>query len=145
MYRKMALLFLPVFVLLIVGCPGNRAIDREANDALWAWIQEQDTNGWQITGYNTNYTNVVVAHEFRPTRLNLAIKGDSVNPWHQRNMLGDIAKAWQGMYPANMKPRFNLRVTLYDQEINNDKELGWCEIDQDGNVDTHHGLTQDVM
>jgi hypothetical protein len=145
MQRSITIAFLFLVVPLLVGCPGNRALDREANEALWAWVEQQDTNGWNITGYATNYQNIVVAHEFKPTRLSIAIQADRVNPLHQRNMMDMIAMQWRNFYPANMRPRFNLRVMLYDTEINRDKELGWSEIDRDGNVETHHAKTQDIM
>jgi len=145
MHRRFILLAILVLVPILLGCPGNRSIDHEANEALWEWIQEQDANGWNVAGFEATYTDIVVDHEFRPTRLQLAINGDAVNPYHQRNLLGQIAQQWQNMYPANMRPRFNLRVELYNREISNDTDLGYCEIDRDGNIDTHHGATQDVM
>jgi hypothetical protein len=144
-HRIFLLLALAVLPLL-VGCPGNRTIDKQANDALWAWVEQNDAAGWEIVGFpGTTYTNIIVDHEFRPTKLNIAIKGDEVNPYHQRNLLEMIAREWRNKYPANLKPRFPLRVTFYDMEINRDKELGYTDIDQDGNPDTHHGQTQDVM
>jgi len=145
MYRRLTLLVLLILVPVLIGCPGNRSIDKKANEALWEWMEQQDQNGWDISGWDTSYTNIIVEHEFRPTQLKLAITGDAVNPYHQRNLLGDLARKWREMYPANMRPRFNLRVTLYNMEINHDYELGWCEIDQDGNIETHHALTQDVL
>ncbi len=145
MNRLVVLLLVLVAVPLLLGCPGNRKIDHEANEALWQWVQEQDTNGWVIPGYDVDYRNIVVDHEFKPTRFNIAIKGDEVNPLHQRNLLDMIAMEWRNKYPANMRPRFNLRVTMYDMEINRDNELGYTEIDQDGNPETHHHRTQDVI
>ena len=145
MKNRVALILMLIAIPLILGCPGNRRLDKECNDKLTAWIQEQDTNGWHITGFETNYTNIVVTYEFRPTKLDIAIKGDSVNPLHQRNLMDDLARKWWGEYPANLRPRFNLRVTMYDLEINGDNELGWSEIDQDGTVETHHMKTGDVM
>ena len=131
---------------VLVGCPGNRQLDKNANEALWAWVMEQDTNGWVITGFtDTNYKGVVIDHLFKPTRLQLVIKGDSVNPYHQRNMIEMIARKWRECYPANLRPRFNLKVELYDLELNRDKNLGWSEIDTDGNVETHHSKTQDII
>jgi hypothetical protein len=146
MYRRIVLLILLVVLPVLVGCPGNRSIDKEANEAMWEWVEQQDQNGWHIGGFEeANYTNIIVDHQFRPTQLKIAITGDAVNPYHQRNLLGDLAMKWRDMYPANMRPRFNLRVTLYDMQMDRDHELGWCEIDQDGNIDTHHHRTQDVM
>ncbi len=146
MRNKLPLGLLFAMMLLVVGCPGNRTLDKKANEKLWAWVEQQDSTRWDIIGApQTNYNHIIVAHEFRPTRLNVAIKADEVNPYHQRNLLEQIAREWQKSYPANLKPRFKLKVELFDTEINNDKSLGWTEIDQDANVDTHHGKTQDKM
>jgi hypothetical protein len=145
--KKLAYILLVLAIVpMIAGCPGNGRSDKEAQDALWAWIQEQDTNGWAITGYPTaNYTGIVVTHEFRPARLQLAINASAVNPWHQRNMIEDIARKWREVYPANIRPRFNLKVELYDTEISRAADLGWSEINKDGLVETHHSKTQDVL
>jgi len=147
--RKYFGVILVLFSLpLLLGCPGNTSEDKKAGEALWAWVQQSDTNGWVITGYakSTNpYKNVVVDHRWRPTKFEIAIKGDSVNPYHQRNMLEDIARQWRDKYPANMRPRFVLRVEMYNMKISKDSELGYTEIDKDGSVDTHHSKTQDVM
>ena len=144
--RIFLLLLIILSAAILVGCPGNRQLDKDANDLLWAWIEEQDANGWEIMGYGqTDYKNVVVDHVVKPTRLEMAIEGDMVNPYHQRNMIETIVHKWRDCYPANLRPRFNLRLELYDQEINRDRDLGWTEIDTDGNVDTHHSKTQDII
>jgi len=146
MKMRIFLLLTLIMVPLLVGCPGNRTLDREANEKVWAWVMQNDTEGWSIMGFpDTTYTNIVVDHEFKPTKLNIAIKGDEVNPYHQRNMLEMVAREWQNSYPANMKPKFNLRVTFYDMEMVRDHELGYTEIDEDGNPETHHGRTQDII
>lgn len=148
MRRMLSLFFIFAVVPILLGCPGNSAEDKRIQEELWAWIQQQDTQGWTITGYESNagfYKGIVVAHEFRPTRLLLAIKGDQVNPLHQRNLLEDIARKWRSLYPVNMVPRYNMKVVFYDMEISNDRELGYTEIDRDGNVDTHHSKTQDIL
>jgi hypothetical protein len=140
-----------ITVLLIVpfflGCPGNGKMDLKAQQDLWAWIQQQDQVGWTITGYEQNagyYKGIVIDHKFRPTHLDLAINGDAVNPYHQRNLIETIARQWRNFYPANMYPRFNLKVEIYNQTIDKNSELGYTEIDKDGNVDTHHSKTQDM-
>ena len=146
MERRIFLILLLMTIPVLVGCPGNRAMDREANEKLWAWVEDQDATRWDIIGApQTNYTNLILDHEFRPTKLKIAIDGDAINPIHQRNMLEQVARKWRNCYAANLRPRFNLRVEFYDKEINRDNDLGWTEIDQDGNVDTHHSKTQDVM
>ncbi len=147
MKRRIFLLLLIITCVgFLLGCPGNRQLDRDANEALWAWVEEQDSTRWEIIGAdNTNYSNLVVDHLFKPTRLQIAIDSDAINPIHQRNMLEQIAREWRNKYPANLRPRFNLRVEMFDKEINRDYDLGWTEIDTDGNVDTHHAKTQDVM
>ena len=146
---KIRIILLAITILAtaaLVGCPGNRQIDKDANEALWAWVMDKDTHGWEIDGFpGTNYKNVVVDHLFKPTRLQLVIKGDEVNPYHQRNMIEMIVREWRNKYPANLRPRFNLKVELYDLELNKDKNLGWTEIDTDGNVETHHSKTQDMI
>ena len=60
-------------------------------------------------------------------------------------MIEMIVREWRNKYPANLRPRFNLKVELYDLEISGDKNLGWTEIDSDGNVETHHSKTQDMI
>jgi hypothetical protein len=144
--RKRVVMILLLLVLpMIVGCPGNRPMDKEASDALWAWVEQQDSTRWDIVGApNTNYNHVIIDHRFRPTKLDIAINGDAVNPIHQRNMLEQIARQWRNSYPANLRPRFNLRVEIYNKEISKATELGYTEVDTDGNVDTHHSATQDV-
>jgi hypothetical protein len=134
---------------VLLGCPGTRKIDLEAREKLWTWMEEQDANGWNITGYPDKagyYKNIIATHRFRQAPvLDVAIKGDEVNPYHQRNWMVDIARKWWNLYPANMRPRFNLRVNLYDTEISHDMELGFVEVDKDGNFEPHHFKTGDVM
>ena len=135
-----------LFLLMALGCPGNSRRDVEYRDELWNWILTQDTNGWEVTGWpEIHPVGVVVDHNFRPARLEIAIKGDDVNPYVQRNMIEDIARHWRDEYPINLQPRFELLVYMYNMEISHDKELGFTAIDKDGNVDTHHPKTQDVM
>ncbi|MCX6647520.1 MAG: hypothetical protein NTY09_14340 [bacterium] len=145
MKRLAYILLVLAIVPILAGCPGNNRQDKLAQDALWAWIQEQDTNGWAITGFETNYKGIVVDHNFKPARLQLAIKGPDVNPYHQRNMIEDIARKWREVYPANIQPRFTLRVELYDTTIERAADLGWTEINKDGLIETHHSKTQDVL
>jgi hypothetical protein len=147
MKRILALLIALVTVPLAVGCPGNSPMDRKAEADLWTWVQQQDQAGWTISGYEnaTGYKNIVTDHKLRPAFFDLAINADAVNPLHQRNMLEDIALKWRSLYPANMTPRFNLRVTFYNKTISHATEIGYTEIDKDGTPRTHHGKTQDVM
>lgn len=147
--KKLVLLLIAILLVpLFTGCPGNSKRDIEVQEQLWAWIQEQDQNGWTITGYEVSagrYKNIILDHKFRPTRLMLVIDGSAVNPFHQRNLLEDIARKWRDFYPANMRPRFNLKVVFYDKNFDRSNELGYTEIDKDGTVETHHGKTQDVI
>ena len=80
---KIRIILLAITILAtaaLVGCPGNRQIDKDANEAIWAWVMDKDTNGWEIAGFpGTSYTGVVIDHVFKPTRLQLVIKGDEVN------------------------------------------------------------------
>jgi hypothetical protein len=146
MKYRLFFLLIVLIVPMLIGCPGARQIDREANEALAVWIDEQDATGWQIIGVaDVHYSNVVVEYRFNPTRLDIAILGDNVNPFHQRNLIETIARQWQNSYPSNMKPRFNLKVQLYDRDFDRANDLGFTEIDEDGNVDTHHGRTMDKM
>ncbi len=149
MIRRLSLLLLLFMVVLpLLGCPGNTARDKEAQATLWAWIEEREEAGWEIIGYPGTadiYKNMILEHNFRPTRLDIAINTLDMNPYHQRNWIEQIAVAWRDQYPANMTPRFTMRVTLYDATISNDNELGFTEISNDGRVVTHHGKTQDVM
>ena len=148
MKRILALLIALVTVPLAVGCPGNSPMDRKIEADLWTYIQQEDQAGWVISGYDNvsgTYKNIVTDHKLRPANFDLAIDGQAVNPLHQRNMLEDIARKWRSLYPANMTPRFNMRVTFYDKTISHATELGYTEIDKDGTVRTHHSKTQDVM
>jgi hypothetical protein len=147
MKKILGLVMIALILPFLVGCPGNSGTDKKAADDLWAWVSQQDKDGWVITGFANNkpYTNIIVDHKWRPTKFELAIKGDEVNPYHQRNMIEDIARKWQSFYPANMKPRFNMRVEIYNLKISSDSELGYTEIDKDGTVKTHHSKTQDVL
>jgi hypothetical protein len=146
MRKYIGVLIVLLVLPMLVGCPGNSGTDKKAADDLWAWIQQQDQNGWTITGFpQSSYKNIVVDHRFRPTRFDMAINGDAVNPYHQRNMLEDIARKWVEQYPANMRPRFVLRVEMYNNKISKDTELGYTEIDKDGTVETHHSKTQDMI
>lgn len=140
-YLLLVLLIVPV----LAGCPGNTRQDKEVQVAFEQWIRDQDANGWEISGYDATYQNIVVDIKFRPTRLQLAIIGDAVNPWHQRNLIEDIIIQWRNMYPANIRPRFKLRLELYNLQIDRASDLGWTEIDTEGMVDTHHSKTQDVI
>jgi hypothetical protein len=147
--KKYLLLFAVLLLVpFFLGCPGNGKGDIKAQQDLWAWVEQQDTNGWTITGYEQNagfYKHIILDHRFRPTHLDIAINGDAVNPLHQRNLIEDIARHWRNSYPANMYPRFNLKVEIYNQKIDKNSELGYTEIDKDGNVDTHHSKTQDMI
>lgn len=147
MIKKASLLALILLVLpSLIGCPGNTGRDREMQAQLWTQIETWDAQGWEIPGWpDVHPMGIVTDHKFRPTRLDIAIKGDDVNPYHQRNMLEGIVRYWQNLYPINLRPRFELRVYLYDVTISNDRELGFTIIDQDGNVETHHGKTQDIV
>jgi len=143
---RIFLILLVILVPLLTGCPGNRTVDKEARTKLGEWIDQQDAAVWTITGFEgTAYTGVVTTYEFRYSILDIAINSEAMNPVHQRNWMEGIARKWREFYPANKRPRFNLKVVLYDKEINNDFELGWVEIDQEGNLDTHHARTQDTI
>jgi len=147
--KKIISLCITTLILLgVTGCPGISATDKKAQQELLAWIQQQDRDGWTIIGYENQagfYKNVVLKVELKPAKVNIAIDRNSMNPYHQRNFMETIVRKWRDFYPVNMRPRFNLRVTLYDKEIQHQNELGFSEIDKDGNVDTHHGQTQDIM
>jgi len=146
MKNRLFLLLIVLIIPTLIGCPGNRAIDKEANAQLSEWIDEMDATEWQIMGVTgVSYSNIVIDYQFKPTRLEIAIDAQAVNPYHQRNLIETIARQWQSYYPANMKPRFNLKVQLFDTDFSRDHDLGFTEIDEDGNVDTHHGRTTDVM
>ncbi len=148
MTRRLALLLMLLIIPALLGCPGNTRLDKEAQGKLWEWILEQDEAGWAIMGYPGTeliYKDMILDHRFRPTRLDIAINGEEMNPYHQRNWIEQIVREWRNKYPANLRPRFNLKVYLYNGEINNDNELGFTEIDTNGTVDTHHGKTHDVM
>ncbi len=146
MKNRLFLLLIVLIVPILIGCPGARQIDRDANEALAEWIDEQDATEWEIIGVaESSYSNIVVEYQFKPTRLEIAIRGDYVNPYHQRNMIETIARQWRNFYPSNMRPRFNLKVQLYDGDFDRANDLGFTEIDEDGNVDTHHGRTTDIM
>lgn len=144
--KKLIYVLLVLMVIpLLTGCPGNGRLDKEAQEALWTWIQEQDTNGWTISGWaGVSYQGIVTDHNFRPARLQLAINADAVNPFHQRNLIEDIVLKWRALYPANMQPRFKLKVELYNNTIERANDLGFTEVEPDGRVDTHHMGTHDV-
>ncbi len=146
MRQSIFLLLLVIVIPMLIGCPGNRAIDREAADKLWTWVEEQDSTRWDVVGApQTNYSGLIVDHQFKYNKLMIALDSDAINPIHQRNLLEQIARQWRNSYAANLRPRFNLRVEFYNKEINKNFDLGWTEIDTDGNVDTHHSKTQDVI
>lgn len=145
--KKLAFIFL-VFIVVpfLTGCPGNSRQDKEVQAALWEWIQEEEINGWTIIGWETtSYTNVIIEHEFRPTRLRIVIDPGTMNPFHQRNWIETIVRQWRNTYPANMRPRFKLKVELFDMQMTSDHNIGWSEINQDGRVETHHSGTQDMI
>ena len=115
---------------------------------MWSWIQQQDQAGWTITGYTLNpdtYKNIILDHKFKPTKLAIAVKKDAMNPLHQKNWVEDIAMKWRNMYPANMYPRFTMRVTIYNDKIDNNNEVTYTEIDKDGNVSTHGGKMSPIV
>jgi hypothetical protein len=146
MKKYIGVLIVLLVLPMLVGCPGNTGTDKKAADDLWAWVQEKDTNGWTISGFpQSSYKGIVKEHRWRPTKFELAIDGDAVNPYHQRNMLEDIAREWVALYPANARPRFVLRVEIFNKKISKDSELGYTEIDKDGAVETHHSKTQDMI
>ena len=148
MKKLLSLTIALLLVPMLVGCPGNSSQDRQVQQKLWEWIQLQDANGWVISGYENAtgaYKNIILDHKFKPTRLELAIKGDEVNNLHQRNMLEDIARQWRNYYPANMYPRFTMKVEFFNKTFDKAAELGYTEINKDGIVDTHQSATQDVM
>jgi hypothetical protein len=149
MIKRIALLVVLLLCsVLFLGCPGNTSLDKKAQQDLWAWIEQQEAAGWAITGWPDTenlYKNVIVDHRFRPTRLDIAIPANTMNYFHQRNWIEDIVRKWRNCYPANMYPRYELKVYLYETTISNDTELGFTIIDKDGNVETHHGKTGDVL
>jgi len=148
MKKLISLTIALLLVPMLLGCPGNSAQDRKIQEQLWSWIQQQDQEGWNISGFaniSGVYKNIIVDHKFKPTRLEIAIKGDEVNNLHQRNMLEDIARQWRNFYPANMYPRFTMKVEFFNMTFDKTAELGYTEINRDGLVDTHHSATQDVI
>lgn len=144
--RLLFVLLVLTIIPTILGCPGNSGRDKEYRDATVQWIKDSSAAGFQIPGWEgTPPQDFVLEVRQRPARIDFAIDPTKIHPLAQRNLIETVARYWRDKYPINMRPRFELHVYIYDKQISNDKEIGFTSIDKDGNVDTHHGPTQDMM
>lgn len=116
----------------------SHRIDKEVQVSLDEKLTEWNENGtFPLADYDINTTGYLKEWHFNHAKLDIIFEYQKAHPVMSRYVMETIAVEWYKLYPEDRKPRFNLAVYAYVEEVSHNTEWGWSEVDKKGKPESH--------